>query len=65
MEGIRSSYNILGALTYVRGIVMAAVGRAGLTSRNSYESVIVSMIFNAKLASSIDENLLSVSFINI
>ena len=57
VEGIPSSYNTLG--------VMAAVGRAGLTPRNSHESVIVSMSCNTQSARSINGDLLYVYSINI
>ena len=59
VEGILSSCSTLGGLTYVRGTVTAAVG--GMTdSKNSHESVTVSMIINAQPAFSIDEDLLCV-----
>ena len=60
VEGITSSCNTLGGLTYVRETVMAAVGGAGLTPRNSHESVTINMVINAQLARSIDEDLLCV-----
>ena len=65
VEGILSSCSTLGGLTYVRGTVMAAVGGAGLTPRNSHESVIVSMVCNTQPTRSIDGDLLCVYFINI
>ena len=65
MEGIPSSCSTLGGLTYVRGIVMAAVGRGRADPRNSHESVIVSIAFNAQPACLIDGDLLCVFFINI
>ena len=65
MEGIRFSCNTLGGLTYTRRTVTAAVVGAGLTPKNSHESVIVSMTINVQLSRSIDEYLLCVSFINI
>jgi len=65
VEGIPTSSSTLGELTYVRGTVMAAVEGAGLTPRNSHESVTVSMATNAQPASSIDADLLCVSSINI
>ena len=49
----------------MKGTVMATVWGAGLTPRNSHESVTVSMAFNAQPARSIDGDLLCVSFINI
>ena len=64
VEGILSGCSTLGGLTYVKGTVMAAVGGRA-DPRNSHESVIVSMVFNAQPVRSIDENLLCVSFINI
>ena len=62
VEGILSSCSTLGGLTYVRGTVMAAVGGGRADPRNSHESVIVSMAFNAQPARSIDENLLCVFY---
>ena len=64
VEGILSSCNILGGLTYMRGTLMAAVGGRA-DPKNSHESVIVSITFNAQRARSIDGDLLCVSFINI
>ena len=64
MEGILSSCTTLGGLTYARGTVMAAVGGRA-DPRNSHESVIVSMTFNAQPARSINRDSLCVSFINI
>jgi len=59
MEGILSSCSTLGGLTYVRGTWWPRLeGRAD--PRNSHESVIVSMVFNAQPARSIDEDLLYV-----
>ena len=49
----------------MRATVMAAVGGAGLTPKNSQESVTVSMAFNTQPARSIDEDLLCLSSINI
>ena len=62
MKGITSSGTTFGGFIYVKGTVMAAVERAGLTLRNSHESVTVSMTINAQSARSIDENLLCVFF---
>ena len=58
VEGIPSSCSTLEGLTYMRGTVMATVegGRADI--RNSYESVIVSMAFNAQPVRLIDGDLL-------
>ena len=64
VEGILSSCSTLGGLTYVRGTVMAA-GGGRADPRNSHESVIVSIAFNAQTARSIDEDLLCVYSINI
>jgi len=64
MEGITSNCSTLGGLTYVRGVVTPRLG-VGLTPRNSYESVIVSMTINAQPARLIDGDLLLVSFIKI
>ena len=64
VEGILSSCSTIGGLTYVRGTVMAAVGGRA-DPRNSHESVIVSMTFNAQPAHSIDGDLLCVYSINI
>ena len=49
----------------MRRTVIAAIKGAWLTPKNSHESIIVSMTFNAQAARSIDEDLLCVSFINI
>jgi len=38
---------------------------AGMTPKNSHESIIVSMSFNAQPARSIDRDILCMSFINI
>ena len=57
VEGMQTSCSTLGGLIYVRETVMAAIGGAGLTHRNSHESIIVSMVIDAQPASSIDENL--------
>ena len=65
VEGILSSYSTLGGLTYVRGTVMVVVGGGMADPRNSHESVIMSMAFNAQPACSIDEDLLCVYSINI
>jgi len=64
IDGILSSCSTLGGFTYVRGIVMAAVG-ARADPRNSHKLIIVSMTFNAQPVRSINENLLCVPFINI
>ena len=58
MEDIISSCSTLEGLTYVRGTVMAAVGEGRADPRNSHESVIVSMAFNAQPARSVDGDLL-------
>ena len=49
----------------MRGTVMAAVGGGRADPRNSNESVIVSMTFNAQPILSIDGDLMCVYFINI
>ena len=55
------SCNTFGGLTYMRGTVMATVG--GMTDpRNSHESVIVSMTFNAQPAHLIDWDLLCIFY---
>ena len=64
VEGMLSSCSTLGGPTYMKGTVMAAVG-GQVDHRNSYESVIVSMAFNAQPARSIDGDLLCVYSINI
>ena len=65
VEGILSSCSTHGGLTYVRGTVIAAVGGGRADPRNSHESVIVSMTFNAQPARLIDGDLLCVYSINI
>ena len=64
MEGITSSCSTIGEVTYVRETVMVAVEEQA-DPRNSHESVIVSIDFNAQLTRSIDGYLLCVYSINI
>ena len=59
VEGILSRCSTLGGLTYMRGSVMAAIGGSRADFRNSHESVIVRMAFNAQPARSIEGDLLS------
>jgi len=64
VEGIPSTYSTLGGFIYMRGTATAAVGGRA-DPRNSHESIIVSMTFNAQATRSIDEDLLFVYSTNI